>query len=215
MKKTPARCPWVNDDPLVVEYHDTEWGAALHDDARLFEFLVLGGAQAGLSWLTILKRREAYRRAFDGFDPAKVAAYGERRVAALLSDPGIIRNRQKVRAAVANARAFVAVQQEFGSFDRYVWRFVGGRPKVNAWRSRRELPVMTPESDALSRDLVGRGFRFVGSTICYAFMQAAGLVNDHATDCFRYKALAALARARPACTVGRRGPGRKAKEAKA
>ena len=215
MNKTPVRCPWVNDDPLVVEYHDTEWGAALHDDTRLFEFLVLGGAQAGLSWLTILKRREAYRRAFDGFDPAKVAAYCERRLAALLSDPGIIRNRQKVRAAVANARAFVAVQQEFGSFDRYVWRFVGGRPKVNAWRSRRELPVMTPESDALSRDLVGRGFRFVGSTICYAFMQAAGLVNDHATDCFRYKALAALARARPARTVGRRSPGRKAKEAKA
>jgi DNA-3-methyladenine glycosylase I len=184
-----TRCTWAGTDPLYVAYHDTEWGVPQHDDRKLFEMLVLEGAQAGLSWLTILRRREGYREAFDGFDPARVAAYDERKVAELLADTRIIRNRLKVLAAITNARRFLEVQQEFGSFDAYQWRFVGGRPKKNAWRTDREIPARTEESDALSKDLVKRGFKFVGSTICYAFMQAAGMVNDHTTDCFRYAEL--------------------------
>jgi DNA-3-methyladenine glycosylase I len=170
----------------MLAYHDREWGVPCHDERALFELLILEGAQAGLSWSTILNKREAYRLAFDGFDPAKVARYRESRVSKLLADPGVVRNRLKISAAVTNARAFLAVQKEFGSFDAYLWRFVGGRPIQNAWRASAEVPARTAESDALSKDLLARGFRFVGSTICYAFMQSAGLVNDHLVDCFRY-----------------------------
>jgi DNA-3-methyladenine glycosylase I len=183
------RCLWAQHESMQV-YHDTEWGVPVHDDHRIFEFLILEGAQAGLSWATILQRRAAYRRAFDGFDPVLVAAYGPEKVAALLTDAGIIRNRLKIMAAIANARAFVQVQEEFGTFDAYIWAFVGGKPRVNAWRSLDEVPARTPESDALSKDLRRRGFSFVGSTICYAYMQATGMVNDHTVDCFRYSALA-------------------------
>ena len=179
------RCEWPKTE-LSIAYHDEEWGVPLHDDRRFFEFLILDAAQAGLSWETILRKREGYRRAFDGFDPAVVAAYDGEKIGALLADPGIVRNRLKVQSAVTNARAFLEVQQEFGSFDAYVWPFVDGQPKVNAWRSLAEIPARTPDSDALSIDLQRRGFRFVGSTITYAFMQAAGLVNDHLVDCFRY-----------------------------
>jgi len=182
----PVRCSWAGSDPLHVAYHDDEWGVPAHDDRLLFEFIILEGAQAGLSWSTILKKRENYRRAFDNFEPALVAAYDARKVQALLADAGIVRNRLKINAAVKNARAFLAVQQEFGSFDAYLWRFVGGRPRQNAWHSLKEIPASTPESDALSKDLKKRGMTFVGSTICYAFMQAVGLVNDHSVDCFRY-----------------------------
>jgi DNA-3-methyladenine glycosylase I len=185
------RCPWGN-GVLEREYHDTEWGVPLHDDRRLFEFLVLEGAQAGLSWSTILRKREAYREAFAGFDPATVASYGPRHVKRLLGNPGIVRNRMKIEAAVANARVFLKVQAEFGSFDTYLWRFVGGRPRVNRRRSMREVPSETPESRALSKDLKKRGFRFVGPTICYAFMQAVGMVNDHLLSCFRYGEVASL-----------------------
>ena len=185
-----TRCEWCGSDPLYVQYHDTEWGVPRHDDRTLFEFLVLEGAQAGLSWLTILRKRENYRRAFDGFDPQTIAGYGAADVQRLLADPGIVRNRLKIAAAITNARAFLKVQAEFGSFDAYVWRFVGGRPKQNARRSLADLPATSPESDALSKDLLRRGFKFVGSTICYAFMQAVGLVNDHTVDCFRYADLA-------------------------
>ncbi len=188
-----ARCPWPTTE-LYVAYHDTEWGVPLHDDQALFEFLVLEGAQAGLSWLTILNKRENYRRAFDGFDPAKVARYGARKVAALLADPGIVRNRLKITSAIRNAQAFLAVQREFGSFDRYLWQFTGGRPIQNAWRSVMQVPARTPESDAMSRDLRERGFTFVGSTICYAHMQATGMVNDHLVTCPRHAACARLAR---------------------
>ncbi len=181
------RCAWAR-TPLSVAYHDAEWGVPLHDDRALFELLILEGAQAGLSWETVLRKRPAYRAAFDGFDPAAVAAYDEAKIAALLADPGLIRNRQKIRAAVQNARALPAVQREFGSFDTYLWRFVGGRSIVNARQSMAEVPAQTPESQALSKDLLRRGFAFVGPTICYAFMQAAGLVNDHTTDCFRHAA---------------------------
>lgn len=184
---TKARCAWVGDDPLYRDYHDREWGVPLHDDRALFELLVLEGAQAGLSWLTILRKRQAYRRAFDGFDVRRVAVYREAKVRALLADVGIVRNRLKIRGAIRNAQAFLAIQQEFGSFDRFVWRFVGGRPRRNAWRSVKEIPAHTPESDDLSRELRRRGFTFAGSTICYAFMQAAGLVNDHTRDCFRWR----------------------------
>jgi DNA-3-methyladenine glycosylase I len=170
----------------MIAYHDTEWGVPVHDDRILFEFLILEGAQAGLSWSTILKKRAAYRQAFAEFDPFRVAAYDESKVAELLANPGIVRNRRKIEAAIGNARALLAIQREFGSFDAYVWRFVGGQPKVNAWRSLAELPTTTPESEALSRDLARRGFKFIGSTICYAFMQAVGMVNDHLLDCFRY-----------------------------
>ena len=189
----PTRCPWGASDPLYVDYHDEEWGVPLHDDRKLFEMLVLEGAQAGLSWLTILKRRDGYRRAFDRFDPGKVARYDDAAVARLLADDGIIRNRLKVRSAVANARAFLDVQREFGSFDSYIWRFVDGRPIQNAWRTLAEVPARTPLSDTLSRDLKARGFSFVGSTICYAHMQATGMVNDHLVDCFRHRAVRRLA----------------------
>lgn len=170
----------------MIRYHDKEWGMPLHDDRRLFEFLILEGAQAGLSWEIILRKRENFRAAFDDFDAARVARYNARRVKNLLSNPGIVRNRLKIAAAIANAKAFLGVQREFGSFDAYVWQFVGGKPKLNAWRTLKQVPARTPESDAMSKDLARRGFRFVGSTICYAFMQAVGLVNDHLVDCFRH-----------------------------
>jgi DNA-3-methyladenine glycosylase I len=184
------RCAWVPlTDPLYIQYHDREWGVPLHDDRLFFEFITLDGAQAGLSWSTVLKKRENYRRLYDRFDPVKVAAYGPDKLKVLLSDPGIIRNRLKVEASIRNARVFLEVQQEFGSFDRYIWQFVGGQPKVNSWQNIKDVPAKTAQSDAMSKDLIKRGFKFVGSTICYAFMQAAGLVNDHTTDCFRYREL--------------------------
>jgi DNA-3-methyladenine glycosylase I len=179
------RCAWARGE-IHVDYHDREWGVPVHDDRRLFEFLILEGAQAGLSWDTILRKREHYRVAFDNFEARAVAAYDQRKVEALLADPGIVRNHLKVTAAIRNAQAFLAVQDAFGSFDAYIWRFVGGRPRRNAWRTPQEVPARTPESDALSRDLQRRGFTFVGSTICYAFMQAVGMVNDHIVECFRY-----------------------------
>ena len=178
------RCSWPVSE-LDIEYHDKEWGVPVHDDGVLFEFLILEGAQAGLSWSTILRKRENYRRAFAKFNPRRVARFDAARRNLLLKDEGIVRNRLKIESAVTNAQAFLAVQKEFGSFDAYVWQFVGGRPKQNAWRSGRQIPVRTPESDALSKDLQRRGFRFVGSTICYAFMQATGMVNDHLAGCFR------------------------------
>ncbi len=181
------RCEWANSDPLYIDYHDREWGVPLHDDRLLFEFLVLDGAQAGLSWLTILKKRENYRRAFDFFDPVKVASYSGKKIEELLADAGIVRNRGKVESAVRNAGAFLKVQEEHGSFDRYIWSFVRGKPRKNSFKNLKEIPAQTEESEAMSRDLKKRGFNFVGPTICYAFMQAAGLVNDHLVDCFRYK----------------------------
>ena len=183
------RCSWPKTD-LDIAYHDTEWGVPVNDDRLLFEFLILEGAQAGLSWSTILKKRDSYRQAFSDFDPARVARYTSTRVTRLLADPGIVRNRLKIESTVSNARAFLDVQQEFGSFATYVWRFVGGQPRQNAWRSVRQIPARTRESDALSKDLARRGFRFAGSTICYAFMQAVGLVNDHLVTCFRHKQVA-------------------------
>ena len=183
------RCDWATSDPLMARYHDKEWGTPVHDDRKHFEFLVLDGAQAGLSWLTVLRKRENYRRALDGFDPRKVARYDRRKVRALLADPGIIRNRLKVEATVANAKAFLAAQEEHGSFDSYVWGFVGGKPRRNRWKSLRQIPAHTQESDEMSRAFRERGFKFVGSTICYAFMQAAGLVNDHLVSCFRHDAV--------------------------
>lgn len=180
-----TRCGWARTE-LSIPYHDTEWGVPLHDDRRLFEFLILEGAQAGLSWETILRKRDAYRAAFDDFDPERVARYTPRRIERLMADPGIVRNRLKIESAVTNARAFLDVQQDVGSFDAYIWQFVDGTPRVNRWRSMRDVPASTPQSDAMSKDLKRRGFRFVGSTICYAFMQATGMVNDHAIDCFRY-----------------------------
>lgn len=186
-------CPWPK-TPIDLAYHDNEWGVPLHDDRALFELLILEGAQAGLSWSTILAKRENYRRAFDGFDPEKVARYDAAKLASLLADPGIVRNRLKVAAAVRNAQAFLAIQREFGSFDRYLWRFVGGRPIVNRRRSVRNVPARSRESDALSRDLLARGFKFVGTTICYAFMQACGLVNDHLVTCPRHAACQRVAR---------------------
>lgn len=177
-------------------YHDEVWGVPVHDDGRLFEFLVLEGAQAGLSWSTILNKQESYRKAFDRFDVRKVARYDARKIKSLLENPGIVRNRLKVRSAVTNAKAFLKVQAEFGSFDAYLWTFVGGRPIQNRWRALKEIPANTPESDALSRDLKKRGFSFMGTTICYAFMQAVGLVNDHTLDCFRYAAVAKMGRGR-------------------
>jgi len=183
----PARCAWAGSDPLYVAYHDTEWGVPVHDDRRLFEFLILEGAQAGLSWLTVLKKRENYRKAFCGFDPVKVARFNEAKIQKLLANPGIIRNRLKIRAAVTNAAAFLKVQKEFGSFAEYSWQFTGGRPIKNSFKSVKQIPATTPISDAFSKDLKKRGFKFVGSTIIYAHMQAVGMVNDHTTDCFRYK----------------------------
>ena len=181
-----SRCAWAGSDPLYLAYHDQEWGVPVHDDRLLFEFLVLEGAQAGLSWITILRKRDAYRAAFDQFDPAKVAAYDDAKIEALLQNPGIVRNRLKVRAAVLNARGVLAIQDEFGSFAAYLWGFVGVQPRRNAWTSMREIPAQTDESRAMSKALLKRGFKFVGPTICYAFMQACGLVNDHTVDCFRY-----------------------------
>ena len=180
---TRPRCAWCGTDPLYVDYHDREWGVPAHDDRHLFELLILEGAQAGLSWITVLRKREAYRRAFAGFDPAEVAGFGPERVAALLQDPGIVRNRLKVAAAVTNAGAFLAVQREFGSFDGYLWR--GRGPLVNRWQGQGEIPAVTPEAEALSRDLRRRGFKFVGPTIMYAFMQAAGVVDDHVLGCWK------------------------------
>jgi DNA-3-methyladenine glycosylase I len=189
---TRKRCAWVaNGGPLDRRYHDREWGVPVHDDRKLFEFLILEGAQAGLSWSTILKKRENYRRALGNFDARKVARYDAARQRKLLKNPGIVRNRLKIRATVDNARAFLAVQKEFGSFERYVWQFVDGQPKQNRRRSMKQVPARTRESDAMSKDLKRRGFRFVGSTICYAFMQAVGMVNDHTVDCFRHAPLAA------------------------
>lgn len=190
---SPPRCAWAH-LPLHADYHDREWGVPVHDDRVLFEFLVLEGAQAGLSWDTILRKREHYRRVYEGFDPAKVARWDERTIERIILDPGIVRHRQKVAASIGNARAFLAVQEELGSFDAYVWRFVDGRPLQTRRRSPREVPARTPESDALSKDLRQRGFKFVGSTICYAYMQAMGLVNDHELGCFRHAPVAALMR---------------------
>ena len=187
-EKTLNRCSWATNE-LSIRYHDEEWGVPVHDDRILFEFLILEGAQAGLSWDTILKKRENYRAAFDGFDPAAIAVYDRRKVQSLLRDPGIVRNRLKIASTIKNAQAFLSVQKEFGSFDRYIWQFVGKRPKQNSRRSRGQVPARTAESDAMSKDLKKRGFTFVGSTICYAFMQAVGMVNDHLTDCFRWRAV--------------------------
>jgi len=187
------RCGWVSGgDPLMLAYHDREWGVPVHDDRKHYEFLVLEGAQAGLSWSIVLKKREGYRRAFSQFDPARVARYTEKRIRKLLQNPAIIRNRLKVASAVTNARAFLAVQKEFGSFDAYAWRFVDGRPKVNSWKTTRKIPATSLESDAFSKDLKRRGFRFVGSTVIYAHMQAVGMVNDHLMECFRYRELRRL-----------------------
>jgi DNA-3-methyladenine glycosylase I len=183
------RCEWATRESLI-RYHDEEWGVPVHDDRMLFEFLVLEGAQAGLSWDTILKKRAGYRAAFDNFDPVVVAAYGPEKVEQLLSDPGIVRNRLKIAAAIRNAQAFLAVQEQFVGFDPFIWQFVGGRPRTNAWQSLTDVPARSPESDAMSNDLQRRGFKFVGSTICYAFMQAVGMVNDHVVRCFRYAELA-------------------------
>ncbi|MEA3239509.1 MAG: DNA-3-methyladenine glycosylase I [Candidatus Bipolaricaulota bacterium] len=186
---TIKRCPWVGSDPRYVRYHDEEWGVPVHDDQILFEFLLLEGAQAGLSWSTILNKRDHYREVFDQFDPQAVAAYDDTKIESLLQYPGIVRNRRKVASAITNARAFLEVQQEFGTFDRYIWGFVGGRPIRNAWTSVEEIPSQSPESIAMSKALKKRSFKFVGPTICYAFMQAVGMVNDHTVDCFRYREL--------------------------
>jgi len=183
------RCDWANRGELEQSYHDNEWGVEIHDDRTLFEFLVLEGAQAGLSWSTILRKREGYRRAFDNFDARKISKYSESAVARLLTNSEIIRNRLKINATITNARAFLQVQKEFGSFDHYIWQFVNGRPVQNRWKRITDIPSHTPESDAMSKDLIKRGFKFVGTTICYAFMQAVGMVNDHVVDCFRYEEL--------------------------
>lgn len=188
-KPEPTRCFWAS-TPAMIEYHDREWGVPQHDDRVLFEFLILEGAQAGLSWSTILNKREAYRKAFSNFDPARVAKYDAKKVKALLANEGIVRNKLKIAATIQNAKSFIAVQKEFGSFNTYVWEFIGGKPKINKIASMKQLPASTPESEAMSKDLLKRGFRFVGPTICYAFMQAVGMVNDHNTSCFRYPELA-------------------------
>jgi DNA-3-methyladenine glycosylase I len=182
----PIRCPWANNE-LSIRYHDEEWGVPVHDDRTLFEFLILEGAQAGLSWNTILNKRDNYRKAFEGFDPETVSHYGRRKMQQLLRDPGIVRNRLKIASAIDNAKAFLRVQEEFGSFDVYIWQFVGGKPRVNSPKSLKQIPARTLESDAMSKDLKRRGFNFVGSTICYAFMQGVGMVNDHVVQCFRYR----------------------------
>jgi DNA-3-methyladenine glycosylase I len=187
-QSSKPRCTWPS-NPLSLRYHDREWGVPVKNDRKLFEFLVLDAFQAGLSWNIILRKREGLSAAFDGFDPVKVARYDHRKVRRLLADPGIIRNRLKVQSAITNARAFLAVQEEFGSFSRYIWQLAGGQPRINRWRSMQKVPARTPQSDAMSRALKERGFRFVGSTICYAFMQAAGMVNDHLVTCFRYEEL--------------------------
>jgi DNA-3-methyladenine glycosylase I len=180
----PLRCGWAKGEQYI-RYHDEEWGVPVHDDRTLFEFLILEGAQAGLSWSTILNKRENYRRAFDGFDPQVVAKYQANKINQLLADPGIVRNKLKIASAIENAKAFLQVQEEFGTFDRYIWQFVGGKPRINHPKSMKQVPARTPESDAMSKDLQRRGFRFVGSTICYAFMQAVGMVDDHVADCWK------------------------------
>ena len=190
--KEPKRCAWLGDDTLMIEYHDKEWGVPLHDDRKLFEFILLDAMQAGLSWRTVLRKRENFRKAFDGFDPEKIAKYNDKKIKKLLSDEGIIRNRLKVHAAVTNAKLFLEVKKEFGSFDKYIWQFVGGKPKKNKWKTLKEIPASTQESDDMSKALKKKGFKFVGSTICYAFMQAAGMVNDHVVHCFRYKEISKL-----------------------
>ncbi len=190
-ERQPVRCAWANNE-LAIRYHDEEWGVPMHEDRGLFEFLILEGAQAGLSWNTILNKRDNYRKAFDGFDAGRVALYNRRKAQQLLGDPGIVRNKLKIASAVENAKAFLRVQEEFGSFDAYIWQFVGGKPRVNSPKSFEQVPARTAESDAMSKDLKRRGFNFVGSTICYAFMQAVGMVNDHVVECFRYKALRRL-----------------------
>ena len=187
------RCSWANSSTLYLEYHDTEWGVPAHDDRKLFEFLILEGAQAGLSWSTILNKRQAYIQAFDNFEPAKVANYNDTKVQALLANTGIVRNRLKIQAAIQNARSFLEVQDQYGSFDTYIWQFVDEKPIQNSWKSLQEIPATTKESDAMSKELKKRGFTFVGSTICYAFMQAVGMVNDHTIDCFRWQEVKALA----------------------
>lgn len=184
-KANLIRCAWVSDDPLYVAYHDREWGVPVHDDRTLFEFLILEGAQAGLSWITILRKRENYRRALDGFDVHTIANYDAAKVRALLADPGIVRNRLKIAATIQNAKSFLDVQKEFGSFDAYIWKFIGGKPLLSDWQTIADAPAKTPQSDLMSKDLAKRGFKFAGSTICYAFMQAVGMVNDHSADCFR------------------------------
>ena len=188
VKVAAMRCPWARNE-LAIRYHDEEWGVPVHDDRLWFEFITLEGAQAGLSWDTILRKREAYRSAFKGFEPGRVAKFGDRDVARLLADEGIVRNRLKINSTIGNAKAFLAVQKEFGSFDDYVWRFVGGRPLINKWQALKQVPARTVESDTMSKEMIGRGFKFVGSTICYAMMQATGMVNDHLVDCARYKAV--------------------------
>ena len=189
MGEDTVRCPWPGVDPLYRKYHDEEWGVPLHEDLKLFEFLVLEGMQAGLSWSTVLRKRENFRRLFTGFDPERIALFDSQRIELLLQDPSIIRNRRKVEGAVTNARAFLKVSEEFGSFDEYIWRFVDGRPLINRWESLSQLPATSPESILLSKDLVARGFKFVGPTICYAHMQATGMVNDHLVSCYRYREL--------------------------
>ena len=189
MPKTKLRCPWPKDDPLMIEYHDREWGVPVHDDQRLFEHLVLDGAQAGLSWRTILHKREGYRKAMADFDPVRVARFTPSKIERLMANPGIVRNRLKIESAVRNARALLAVQREFGTFDVYLWQFVGGRPKVNRWKSLSQIPAQSAESDAMSKDLKRRDFTFVGSTICYAMMQAIGMINDHLVTCHRHAEL--------------------------
>jgi DNA-3-methyladenine glycosylase I len=186
-----TRCPWPTTE-IYLAYHDHEWGVPVHDDRLLFEMLILEGAQAGLSWITVLNKRESYRQAFDRFDARKMVRYDEKKVAELLSNPGIIRNRLKVAAAIKNAEAYLKVKEEFGSFDRYIWQFVGGQPIVNRWSGNKDVPARTQESDVMSKDLLKRGFKFVGSTICYAYMQAVGMVNDHAVSCYRHKECARL-----------------------
>jgi len=180
------RCDWPGENKLMIEYHDTEWGVPLHDDRKLFEFLLLDNAQAGLSWQTILNKRENYRKAFNNFDPAKIACYNKRKITSLLNNPGIVRNRLKVQSAMTNARAFLEIQSEFGSFDTYIWQFVNGIPICNHWKTLKDIPATSPESDAMSKALKKRGFKFVGSTICYAFMQSTGMVNDHLVCCYRH-----------------------------
>lgn len=184
MKK---RCEWPSDDQLMLKYHDTEWGVPVHDDRKHFEFLVLDAFQAGLSWSIILKKRENFGRAFDNFDPAKISRYREAKIQKLLNDPGIIRNKLKIRSTVTNAKAFLEIQKEFGGFDKFIWQFTGGKQKVNRWKKLKNIPAKSPESDAMSKELKKRGFKFVGSTICYSYMQAAGMVNDHTKSCFRYR----------------------------
>ena len=182
-------CEWVGSDPLYIDYHNNEWGRPVYDDQKLFEYLILDTFQAGLSWLTVLRKRENFRKAFDNFDAVKIAAYHEKKIQELLHNKGIIRNQLKIRAAVSNAQAYLKVKEEYGSFSEYIWRFTGGKPKINHWKHIGEVPASTPESDAMSKDLKKRGFKFVGSTICYAFMQAAGMVNDHTTDCYLHREL--------------------------